>query len=146
MASQGSSRPLKPKQLSLEQWEQLKPVIEDLYIRKSQTREEITAYLTEHYAFTPTYVHIHSQLNGIWWPFSQNQFEKAIAKWKLRKYTTKEERDLLMTDGQRIQRKVIVNGRTVDVGERKKRRWERQERRRSYDADNDKADISYSEP
>lgn len=51
--------PPKPMQLSAEQWEQFKPVIEDLYINQSQTREEITAHLTEYHGFTPTYVSEH---------------------------------------------------------------------------------------
>lgn len=51
-----------------------------------------------------------------------------------------------MTDGKRGQRKVVINGRVVEVGERKKRRWKKQECCRKYIGDKHKSNSSFSEP
>lgn len=55
VASSATHSATKRRALSQEEWHELKPVIEDLYLKKNWNFSQIARHLGEHFDFEPTY-------------------------------------------------------------------------------------------
>jgi len=97
-----------PRQvLSKEDWEELKPLIQRLYIEEKKTFRRICTILSHSHGFTPT----------------KRQFGAKIHQWGFKKNTTREERRRIVR-GPGGQSAITINGKEIDRKTRE--RWEKE--------------------
>jgi len=114
------------RQLSLEEWMALKPVIERLYIHENKTYEEVAKYLGRNHNFEPTYVQ--SCLFSLWTSSAnelgrRRQFESRTKIWGLKKNTRLVDRKNILKKSE--SNDIGADG-TVKVTPQKLKRWGKQ--------------------
>jgi len=93
--------------LSKDEWEQLKPIIRQLYIEENKTFRKISTILSRSHGFTPT----------------KRQFDARISRWGFRKNTSKEERHKIVTESKGLQA-LGTNGKIIN--QKTRERWEKE--------------------
>lgn len=96
-----------PRQvLSKDEWEELKPIIRNLYIEKKWTFRRIVTFLCDHHAFAPT----------------KRQFDTRVAQWGFKKNASRNDR-----------RKILESNGPATVGrsgklvsEKSRLRWQKE--------------------
>ncbi|KAG9244389.1 hypothetical protein BJ878DRAFT_72772 [Calycina marina] len=99
-----SGRRAQKQQLSKEEWEKLRTLIQRWYIEENKTFRKIASLLSESHGFTPT----------------KKQFSLRVTQWGFRKNTTKNERKQIL-EGTR--HRVKAGGSNKVVSERTRQRW-----------------------
>ncbi|KAH7350569.1 hypothetical protein BKA65DRAFT_241417 [Rhexocercosporidium sp. MPI-PUGE-AT-0058] len=104
---------LRRKEITNEQWEELKPLIRRLYLDENMTREAVTKFIVQEYNFEPT----------------KRQFLRKISKWGFEKNVRKAERKAILLDSATNQSAFevrTVHGRKLDKA--KMERWSKRDR------------------